>query len=152
MAAQDDLVRPYEPGLWSVCAGMFESSDEQQRAWQSFQDTLGQAVAGFVVERPVGVQLFGHLWFCLTLNLAEGTTDDVQGKPGPLPTRSATEDHARVLSALHSCAPLDRAVWLFVAVTGLSMSSLSELTARSEPAIRTAHARVSWVVHNALLA
>lgn len=149
--ARSNLVRPYEPGLWSICSAMFTNEGEQRRAWQAFQDTLREAVTGFVVERPVGVQLFGHLWLCLTLNLDDATTVDVEGTPGPLLPRSPAEDRARVLAGLDTCAPLDRAVWLFAAVTGLSMESLAELTARSEGDVRMAHARASWVIHNALL-
>jgi DNA-directed RNA polymerase specialized sigma24 family protein len=108
-------------------------------------------VPHFVVERPVGIQLFGHLWACLTLHLKEGTTPETGEHASALAPRSPAEDRQRVLAALQECSPLDRAVWLFAAVTGLSMESLAELTGRPELAIRHAHARVSWVVHNALL-
>ncbi len=130
---------------------MFDQTKDQGRAWQAFQDTLAEAVTDFVVERPVGVQLFGHLWACLTLHTQDAATLEVQGQTGTLPQRSATDDRQRVLKALQLCAPLDRAIWLFAAVTGLSMDSLAELTHQPEPAVRQAHARVSWVVHNALL-
>ncbi len=131
---------------------MFDRTEDQHRTWQAFQDTLCEAVTDFVVERPVGVQLFGHLWACLTLHIQDTATPSVLGHTGTLPARTVVDDRQRVLAALQECAPLDRAIWLFSAVTGLSMDSLSELTQRPEPDVRQAHARVSWVVHNALLA
>ena len=151
-AARRELLAPYAPSLWAVCAVSFPADADRMAAWQAFQDTLADAVPAFQVDKPVGVQLFAHLWQGLTLGMSPAGSSEptVRPAPQPMPSRSRAADRQRVLDAVHALSPADRVVWGFVTVTGLGMERLAELTGAGESSLRSAYSRASWAVYRAL--
>jgi len=150
--ARADLISPYAPGLWTVCVATYPNPADRDSAWDAFLDTLEEAMPGFHVDKPVGVQLFAHLWHCLTLGITHRATPDSEPAPvaRDLPRRPDAEDQRRVYEAVHALSPSDRIVWAFVTVTGLETDRLAEFTGAGQSALRSAYARASWAVYRAL--
>ena len=151
--AMASLLRPYEPGLWSICASAYPEEADGERLYRTFQDPLAKAVRHFVVERPVGLQLYGHLWSCLspTLEPKASASPSALTPNHNLPQRSDDEDRGRILHTLHRLSPFDRFIWLFSAVTRLPAERLARLTQQDEARVVAARARSTWHLHYGLL-
>lgn len=150
--ARADLLRPYEPGMWTLYSALYANAGEAHQAFSALHAKLDTALKGFIDEAPFGLQLYGLLWRELAGDLRP-TDDEPQpiAHKGPLAKRTRAADRERVLAGLRRVDRYDALVWLFCVVTGLDLRRVAELTGASLPALAAARRRAAWSVHHALL-